>query len=327
MSQVTKTKKCEIYSDQKVQLLINKFNNQKIKKIEPVFDHEYGYRYPVIEAIVGSPNTVRSFLNHLLKKGILEREIYDKVLHCPKCDSINVSVRYRCPYCKTYNIKKRSLIEHISCGYIDVENKFQKDNELVCSKCNKKLTEKDKDFRKAGVWCTCNECEKSFHIPTTSHFCRVCHTNFMFEDANLKDLYSYSLSNKTLKEASLGWIMIAPVKDFLQKQEYQVEIQGCLKGTSGAKHMFDIIAVSKVNPNKRVVFDFAVSDEGAVNEQPIIAMFAKIYDVSPEKAIVIAIPKINENAKKLASLYKIDLIEANESSKILETLKTVIKKP
>jgi len=58
-----------------------------------------------------------------------------------------------------------------------------------------------------------------------------------------------------------------------------------------------------------------------ISEQPIIAMFAKTYDVSPEKACLIAIPKANDNGRKMATLYNIELIEAkdqNEAIKLLE---------
>ena len=324
MSQTSRIQRVEVYKDHRAQLLLSKFITGEIKRIDPVFDYKYGYRYPVVEAIVGSSSDVNVFLKQLFKGGILDRELYDKVLHCPNCNSANISVRYRCPYCESFDVKKGSLIEHIPCGYIDTEERFQTDDELVCPKCNKKLTKVDKDYRKAGVWCTCNECDKSFDIPTTSHFCRDCHKDFMFEDAICKDVYSYTLSNQAIKEASLGWVLIAPIKEFLQTHGYKVESPGHLKGASGASHAFDITACREVAPENVIVFDLTASNDDAVTEQPIIAMFAKIYDVAPDKACVIAVPKINENGKKLACLYKIDVIEAKDQKGVLESLEALI---
>ena len=323
MSQTSKVQQVEVYKDNRVQLLLSKFISGEIKRIDPVFDYKYGYRYPVIEAIVGSPSDVDAFLKQLFKKGILERELHDKVLHCPNCNSANVSVRYRCPYCESFDVKKGSLIEHIPCGYIDTEERFHTDDKLVCPRCNKELTKVDKDYRKAGVWCTCNECSKSFDIPTTSHFCRDCHKDFMFEDAICKDAYSYTLSAKAIKEASFGWVLIAPIKKFLQTHGYKVESPGHLKGASGASHVFDVTA-SREAPGNVIVLDLTTSNDGAVTEQPIIAMFAKIYDVAPDKSCVIAVPKINENGKKLAALYKIDVIEAKDQKGVIEALETLI---
>ena len=324
MSQTSRIQRVEVYKDHRVQLLLSKFITGEIKKIDPIFDYKYGYKYPVIEAIVGQRSDVDDFLEQLSKEGILERELYDKILHCPNCNSANVSVRYRCPYCKAFDVKKGSLIEHIPCGYIDTEERFQTDDELVCPKCNKKLTKVDEDYRKAGVWCTCNECDKSFDIPTTSHFCRDCQKDFMFEDAICKDAYSYTLSAKAAKEASFGWVLVAPIKEFLQTRGYEVESPGHLKGASGASHRFDMTASRETIPQSVIVFDLAASNDNVVTEQPVIAMFAKIYDVASDKACVIAIPKMNENGKKLAVLYKIDVIEAKDQNEVLRALETLI---
>jgi len=325
MSQTPKIQRVEVYKNHRVQLLLSRFITGDIKKIDPVFDYKDGYKYPVVEAIVGHHSDVEEFLKQLSKQGILERELYDKILHCPDCNSANVSVRYRCPYCKSFDVKKGSLIEHIPCGYIDTEDRFQTEDELMCPRCNKALTRVDVDYRKAGVWCTCNECDKSFDIPTTSHFCRDCHKDFMFEDAIYKDVYSYNLSAQAVKEASFGWVLIAPIKEFLQACGYNVKIPGHLKGASGASHKFDITASRETIPQNVMVFDLAVSNDKPVTEQPVIAMFAKIYDVTPDKACVIAVPKINENGKKLAVLYKINVIEAKDQAEVLKALEPLIK--
>jgi len=50
-------------------------------------------------------------------------------------------------------------------------------------------------------------------------------------------------------------------------------------------------------------------------------MFAKIFDVNPEKACFVAIPKMSESGRKLATLYKIDLIEAKNQTAAIEALK------
>jgi hypothetical protein len=63
-----------------------------------------------------------------------------------------------------------------------------------------------------------------------------------------------------------------------------------------------------------------------VSEQPVIALFAKIYDVSPENAYLIAIPKVSENGKKMAELYSIKLIEAKNQKEAIKELKDKLLK-
>jgi len=53
----------------------------------------------------------------------------------------------------------------------------------------------------------------------------------------------------------------------------------------------------------------------------VIALFAKIFDVSPDQAYLIAIPKMSENGKKMAQLYNIRLIEARDQKEAIDALK------
>jgi hypothetical protein len=70
----------------------------------------------------------------------------------------------------------------------------------------------------------------------------------------------------------------------------------------------------------------ATSTENAVPEQPVIALFAKVYDVSPDQSYLIAIPALGENGKKMAELYNIQIIEAKTQKEALKSLKERIFK-
>jgi hypothetical protein len=316
-----KAERLEIYKDHNTQVLLSKFLSDEISKLEPVYDPRIGYRYPTVEAIVGDASAVDSLLNRLYKAGVLERKLYDKVIYCPKCGSVNVSVRYCCSYCKSFDIQRSALIEHVKCGYMDVEEHFRKGNKLVCPKCLEELRKLDVDYRRAGTWCACKDCGKSFDIPVTAHFCRDCQRNFTFEDAVIKDVYSYSLKEEVKEEAATGWVMIAPIRDFLLQSGFEVESPAFVKGKSGANHVFDVAAYGEGEARKVTVIDIATSTEDVVSEQPVIALFAKIFDVTPENAYLIAIPTISENGKKMAELYNIRIIEAKNQKEAIEALK------
>jgi len=316
----------ELYKERSTQALLSRFLSGEISELQPVYDFKLGYRYPMVEAIVGSASSTEALLKKLQESGILESRLYDRIIFCPKCHSANVSVRYSCPYCKSFDIRKSSLIEHVKCGYMDVEENFLKAGKFICPKCHEELNRLDVDFRKAGMWCTCKECGKSFDIPVAGLFCRDCQANFMFEDAITKDVYVYRLSEEAKQEASLGWVLIAPIKEFLMQSGFDVEGPAFLKGKSGANHMFDIVAKEKNEIPKVTVIDLATSVEDALSEQPVIALFAKIFDVSPNHAYLVALPKMNENGRKMAALYNIQLVEAKNQKEAIETLKATLKK-
>jgi len=326
MPKASKKELLKLYKDHKVQLIISKFVSDELDTLNPIYDPKQGFRYPIVDEIVGDSSSTNEFLQKLFEGGVLERKLYDKIVYCPSCSSANISIHYTCPHCKSFDVKKSALIEHIKCGYIDTEDHFQKYGALVCPRCNKELTNPDLDYHKAGVWCTCNQCGKSFDIPVPAHFCRECHENFTFDEALYKDVYSYSLTSEAAKEATLGCILTVPIIEFLEDLGFEVESPGFLNGKSGTRHMFDLTAVSAGKKKNTTVIDFATSTDDVVSEHSVIAMFAKIFDATPDKACLVAIPKMSENGRKLASLYKIDLVEAKNQSMAIEALKDSVAK-
>jgi len=307
-------------------MLLSKFLSGEINKLEPVYATDVGYRYPIVEKIVGDPKAVNDFLKQLADVGILKRELYDRTIYCPDCGSAKTSIHYNCPYCKSFDVEKSSLTEHVQCGYIDTEQHFRLGDKLICPRCNKELTRPDVDFRKAGIWCVCNSCSKSFDIPVPSHFCRDCKLTFTFEDASYTDVYRYTLNPEVGRDASAGWIMVNQIRQFLEGKGYKVETPGILKGKSGTSHLFDLTASRRDAVGETLVIDIAAAAEDEVTEQPVIALFAKIYDVSPGCACLIAVPKISENGERMAKLYNIILFETRDPNEVISSLKIVCTK-
>jgi len=320
-----KKRRTTLYKDHPIRMFLSKFLSGEITKLDPIFDSDKGYRHPLIEKITGDPQKVENFLAKLTDVGILERKLYDKILLCPHCGSPKIATHYNCPHCRSFSITKSALIEHLKCGYIDTEDRFTREEKLLCPKCSIELVKPEVDYRRAGTWCTCNECEKSFDIAVPSHLCRDCNGVFTFEDARYDRVYSYILSDEARQEASLGWVLVAPLRSFLETQGLKVEAPGFLKGKSGANHMFDITAYSSDTSKRITVIDLATSTGDYATEQSVIAMFAKIYDVAPDTACLIAIPKITDTGKKMAKLYNINLIEAkNPTEAVIALEKTCL---
>jgi len=315
----------DFYGDQRVQALLNKFMSGKLQVIRPAFDLKRGIVYPDVEEIVGGPPEDEEFLAKLFNAGLLNRELYDKVLYCPSCGSANVSIHYSCPFCKSFNIKRSSLIEHVKCGYIDVEEKFSVGSKLICPKCRVELKDLDVDYRKAGVWCTCNKCGKSFDIPVPYHFCRECSHVFTFEEAVFKEAYAYSLNEDAVGYVASNWKVLSPIRTLMEERGYIVETPGFVDGKSGLRHMFDMVAHGKGTARNIIAINISASpDKKPVPDQPIIEMFAKTFDSAVDKAFLIAIPKISESGRKLANLYKIHVIEVKTPREAVEKLKAYL---
>ena len=318
----------ELDRDRSSQALLSKFLSGEVRKLEPVYDPRNGYRYPQVEEITGDAAQTEALLAKMADSGVLDKVLQDKVILCPKCGSQNVSFRYCCPFCKSFDIQKSSLVEHIKCGYMDLEPNFRREDKYICPKCHEQMRKIDVDYRKAGVWCNCNNCSKSFDIPASEHFCRKCGASSTFEEATLKEVYSYTLNKSVKRESFQNLFLIAPIQEVFTKEGLTARAPGSLKGKSGTKHSFDIVAqIGEAEaPGKSIVVDLATATGDVVSEQPVISMFAKVFDVSPERAYLIAVPRLNENAKRMAELYNIRTIEAQNPKEATKILKASLKK-
>jgi hypothetical protein len=152
------------------------------------------------------------------------------------------------------------------------------------------------------------------------NFCRNCGETSTFEEIIIKDVYAYTLKGDITAESSVNLFLVSALREFLLNEKLNVETPGLLKGKSGANHSFDIVAY-KTDKSRAIVVDLAMSQGTVVTEQPIIALFAKIFDVSPEKSYLVAIPKLSENGKRMAELYKIHTLEAKNQEEAIASLK------
>jgi len=68
------------------------------------------------------------------------------------------------------------------------------------------------------------------------------------------------------------------------------------------------------------VLDVIASDK-EIDEVPVASMYAKIFDVSPSQSILVAIPGLKDKAKRLAALYRISIVEAENSQRAADQIK------
>ena len=284
--------------------------------IEPVFDLEFGYRYPTAEkAMNKEPDEAKKLLETIAEAGILDRKLYTMELKCPNCGSSNVSTNYICPFCGSIDIAKNALIEHISCGYIDVLTNFEKNGTLVCPKCHNKL-EANK-YRSVGNWYACENCGKRIEHPLPSHSCRRCDASFTLDDTKYNKVYSYTLASIAREEISRGIFLIDSIKDNLTKLGYTVKTPFVSKGNSGVEHTFDL---SLENNAQNVFIDILTSDK-PVPQVEIIKEYVKMLDVKVDLYIIV-IPKLDDEARRLAVSYKVKFVEAYSPQ---EAVKTIIE--
>ncbi|UCD72810.1 MAG: hypothetical protein JSW01_04985, partial [Candidatus Bathyarchaeota archaeon] len=98
---------------------------------------------------------------------------------------------------------------------------------------------------------------------------------------------------------------------------------GTLKGRSGAEHLFDIVAS---RDGKNIVFAVTTGPTER-DPRPVLSFFAKTYDVPAEREVLIAIPRLPEDARKLAETYGIEYMEVETTEEILKNMPALFSEP
>jgi ssDNA-binding Zn-finger/Zn-ribbon topoisomerase 1 len=305
----------EAYIDPKTRDLLRKLLQDGDKEeIIPIYSPKSGFVYPLTgiqltESEVG--NIPREHLENLAELNILQKKFFDSVSVCPNCQSTIITLHNRCPRCKSHNVEKTSLTEHIPCGYIDQRSKYVQDH---CPKCGEPLLEGQ--YRNMGRWYVCKDCEERFENPELDVVCHNCNKSFTVKEAQLMEIPKFSLNLARKKEIRQNVASLENIRDLLVELGFNVEIPGLAVGQkSGMQHHFSLIAKKQVGDQEMVIaLDHAVS-ETEVSSSPLILYIYKTSEITVDIPVFVAMPKLNETAKKIAQGHEILLIEGSSDEK------------
>jgi predicted RNA-binding Zn-ribbon protein involved in translation (DUF1610 family) len=265
----------------------------------------------------------KATLDNLSQLGILKKTFFDSVSICPSCQSTIITLHNRCPKCKSHDVDKTSLTEHIPCGYIDQRDKYINDQ---CPKCGQTLLEGQ--YRNMGRWYVCQDCGEKFENPEYDLVCRSCNKNFTIKEAQVIDIPKFSLNMQRRKEIRQNVESLENIQQLLTDLGFSVEIPGLVIGQkSGMQHNFSLIAKKLIDGQERVIaLDHAVS-ETEVATSPLILYLYKTSKVNVDVPIFVAIPQLNETAKKITQGHDILLIEGSIAEpEVIARIKIEIEK-
>lgn len=128
-------------------------------------------QYPQLKAAVDlSPVATLELLTRMVDVKVLVADAIDKAPVCPECGSNQLSTRYTCPKCYSYDISRSYLYEHLKCGKVASDDTFKKGNQLVCPKCQAVLHNFGVEYRAVGAWYGCKSCNESFNAGCDDSF-------------------------------------------------------------------------------------------------------------------------------------------------------------
>lgn len=177
-------------------------NLEDAKEIYRILNENQNIRIEVSTEPQSVPNSqipISILLPTLMKmaeKGLLKKEPTRSHISCPTCNSLSISVNLKCPDCGSKLMESGDALEHMTCGYVAFRSEFERgDATFVCPKCNKELRMIGVDYRRISTWYKCSY-EHFFAAPTITFLCKKCGKEFSLDQASLKPLYEFQVSEK-----------------------------------------------------------------------------------------------------------------------------------
>ncbi|WP_048191932.1 hypothetical protein [Pyrolobus fumarii] len=255
----------------------------------------------------------------LEKLGLAEKVVTDRVLRCPHCDYLWLDIKLQCPYCGSTNIEKVKMMQHIICGYIDLEYAFRRGEQLVCPHCSVNLTSEN-DYKILGTLYYCHSCHMRFHEPKVILKCRRCGKDFKPTDALYKPVHTLNLTErgKSIIENAID-IRIAIYRALIEANvEFKCNTK--LTGATGLEHQVDFIV-----PRSMLAIDVVPK---LVNDSEALLLLLKARDLTTAgmiKKYVIVSRLISESISSLLQRTPaIILIPEQLPSRIKERIHDIV---
>lgn len=299
--------------------LLDFFAKGAIQELRPVRDEQYGARYIEIENLTKvEPRNVPALLERLAARGVLLKRTYERRIVCEVCSSSNLSPRYECTTCRSTNLEREKVIEHVTCGHSGPMGTFERrGNALSCPHCGVEFGSSgpEVNVRAAEIVYSCQDCGASTRQPGVYFHCGGCDATVPTNGVAFANLYSYALARKSDLQSV---VLLELISSMLREMGYQVEIPGALKGRSGIVHDFGLA----FGISGQVGVVTILQTGGAENEQATRDTFTSVFDCSPCLHVAIAIPNAGESVRRLANEYDAHVVEGGDVKTILRLFRS-----
>jgi len=290
------------------------------EEIPPTVTSE-GYTYPEVNRLLRIVES-SSLMQEVSQYRLFRRTTVDVEAACPECASrMTIHDSYACPFCKSPTLKRGTLLEHYKCGHVGLMDEFAQADNLICPKCRSVLRLIGTDYSKIQDTFRCEKCSRSFSAPSIIHRCLNCKMKFSYENAKLSPVYIYEFNEAYRQEVVSNCVVQFPIANRLREMGLNVQSPGFIKGQSGIEQDFDIVAR---DGDKNYVFAIA-TNATEVNQDVVATLFAKKFDAEVEKSFVVAIPKMNREGLKVASLYGIQVIEGADQIEVTKKIPALLQ--
>jgi hypothetical protein len=185
------------------------------------------YEYPLIDLYYPKSSLPYAFLvNETQKNNINKQKLVDRVRNCPSCQSAFINYVETCPNCSSINIIEESSLHCFSCGEVNKQKLFLRNNKIQCPNCLTNLKHIGVDYDRPIEQFHCNDCQHSFSDQLTKANCLHCEEIFDINSLITRNIYDYSIGEQSDNYIKHGFFRTAPDFNINSKvsQEYFVKM-------------------------------------------------------------------------------------------------------
>jgi hypothetical protein len=306
--------------------LIQEIMSGKIVEVKPSTNlaTKDGFGYPQAESILESTTSeVVDTLEFMANEDILERNLHENILFCPKCQSTNLKPGLGCPKCGSGNIAKGRILEHLSCRNNSLEEEYANNGKYICPKCRQELRFLGTDYQSLGINYKCRDCGVISKDAAFNMQCQQCSNLFPEDEAREVVLYSYRLNEEKKRQLQFELNEKPRFVDFLRNRGYDVIEGARVNGTtkSGAKHVLDMLAQRSDGLVAYTIgVGILIDNQGReVSLTEVFAFDNKVYDLGIHDKVLLVVPKLSPEAGRFARQQRIKVIEENDIELVLKS--------
>lgn len=297
-------------SSQSLAELLEYIKANKVAKLEPSFRPKLGFTYPGLESMRFEQQLEN--LESLEKEGLVAKKGFVVALGCPHCSSYVLTLKLACQSCSSGNIVKGNVIEHITCGNTDFEEKFlDSSGRLVCKKCNKRLNALGVDYSRPGFFYRCQSCKGLLPTATEQFACFGCGNESNKETLQTISIPIFVVERNVFNKFADGIKAATEVlSEELARRGIRVTYPASIAGASGIMQQFSI-AIYNEHDNNNPVLVGEMADQYPTHETAILSVFAKSIDVDVHWQLLITHEDLDDKANVLAKAYGILVIKVD----------------
>src|SRR5690348_16947076 len=130
VSSESKSDRQKILSDPKTRELLRRLIIEG-KSLSPEVGADGLLHYLTAEEVFGDPQTTEAWIEQMVGAGLMKKTTFKELVTCPAHFRVDPLIQLECLKCKARKMRKTALVEHLYCGYIDNDSKFDKGGFLV----------------------------------------------------------------------------------------------------------------------------------------------------------------------------------------------------